>query len=130
MTRLIFQTLGIKCDTLMHVRAPYTQGIVSPKELARPEEGPTGLFLAKRTTIGPKAVSSCQGNPTCVHRLEQPAGLPRSYKVIISLSTHDYTSGQATTKANRCDSYEKHLVNLKGTTTWSIPRRCEATQNM
>ena len=47
MTPLIFRRLGITRDSLMHLRARSTQGTVSPKELARPEEGPTGLFLAK-----------------------------------------------------------------------------------
>ena len=63
-----------------------------------------------------------------VHRLEQPAGLPCSFKVLKSLSTRHCMSGQAYTKAIRCDSYEKHQVNLKGTTTWLIPRRCDAPQ--
>ena len=47
MTPLIFLRLGIKRDSLMHIRACTNQGTVCPKELARPEEGPTGLFLAK-----------------------------------------------------------------------------------
>ena len=76
MTPLILRILGINHDSLMHVRACSTQGTVSPKELARPEEGPTGLFLAEWTAIRPQAVSNCQGNPTRVHQLEQPAGLP------------------------------------------------------
>ena len=45
-TPLIFRTLGIKRDSTMHEQTRSTQGTVSPKELARPEEGLTGLFLA------------------------------------------------------------------------------------
>ncbi len=97
----------------MHARACSTQETMSPKELARPEEGPTGLFPAERTAIHPKAVSNCQGNPTHGHWLEQPAGLPCSFKVLKSLSMRDCTSGQANTKVNRCNSYEKHLANLR-----------------
>jgi hypothetical protein len=126
-TPLIFQKRGIKPDSLLHVHACSTQGTVSPKELARPEVRPTGLFLAKRTAIWPQAVSNCQGNPTRVHLLEQPAGLPCSFKVLKSLFTHDYTSGQANTKANRCDSCEKHLVNIKRTTTVVDPAKVRRT---
>ena len=36
-------------------------------------------------------------------------------------------SGQANTNANRCDSYEKHLVNLKGTTTVVDPAKVRRT---
>ena len=43
MTPLIFQKLGIKCDSPKHEHAHSTQELVSPKELARAEEGPTGL---------------------------------------------------------------------------------------
>jgi hypothetical protein len=115
-TPLIFLTLGIKRDSPVHARTRSTQGTVSPKELARPEEGLTGLFLEKWTAIRPQAVSNCQWNPTHVHQLEQPAGLLCSFKVIKSLSTCDCMSGQSKTKANRCDSYEKHLANI-----WKLP---------
>ena len=47
MTPLIFRTLWITCDSLMHIRARSNQGTMSPLELARPEEDLTGLFLAK-----------------------------------------------------------------------------------
>ena len=47
MTPLIFRTLGIKHDSPIHTCARSTQGTVSLKEFARPEEGPTGLFPAE-----------------------------------------------------------------------------------
>ena len=47
MTPLIFRRLWITRDSPMHVRACSSEGTVRPKELARPEEGPTGLFLAE-----------------------------------------------------------------------------------
>jgi hypothetical protein len=60
----------------MHRRARSTQGTVSPTELARPEEGPTGLFPAEKSGIRPQAVSNCQGIPICVHQLKQARGTP------------------------------------------------------
>jgi len=47
MTPLIFQKLRIQCDSLKHAHAHSTQGLVSPKELARAEEGPAGLCQLK-----------------------------------------------------------------------------------
>ena len=61
MTPLIFQSLGIKCDSTMHARARSTQGTVSPKELARPEEGLTDLFLANEPRYGPKQFLTVNG---------------------------------------------------------------------
>jgi len=60
----------------MHMRTCSNQETVRPKELARPEKGPTGLFPAEDTTIRPQAFFNCHGNPVCFHRLEQPMGLP------------------------------------------------------
>jgi hypothetical protein len=57
---LIFQKLGIKHDSPKHSRACSTQGLLSPKELARAGKGPTCLFPAEQTEIRPEAVSHCQ----------------------------------------------------------------------
>ena len=98
-----------------------TESLGASKSWKRPNR----LSTAEKTVVWPKVVSNWQGNPTCIQCLEQPMGLPCSFKVQIGLSMHACTWWKA---LKWCDSYEKHTMNLKEC-HMGAPAKVQSTPN-
>jgi len=98
---------------------------VSPKELARAEEGPKGVHQLKEQRYSPKQFSlprepNMQSTPQTAH------GTPMQFQLFKWASPHMIAHDERLKKSKPMQLLREVYSELEGMTTWAIPQKCEA----